>query len=183
MNAYSSEGPAWRLRRNRWQKNAADGISIPQSDPLESCLDDDDHDHDSISLCIGGHNVQSARLHQDSLVKRQAHIMVYSETELQEAEVFALQQNFRSQQWSVNLAARTSLTEAGNVGRRVAVAARDPIPLIELGFVGSDLLALADSGRWVESFVPVGDGNQFIIVAGFLRPFGRVFRQGFVQGQ
>ena len=164
MNTYGSEGPAWQLRGSRWKRAEAD-LPIPQSDPLEGCPEDDDHDPDSISLCIGGHNVQSVRLHQDTLVKRQAHIMVYSETELQEAEVFALQQNFRSQQWNVSLAARSSLTEAGNVGRRVAVAARNPIPLIELGFVGSDMLALADSGRWVESFVPVGDGNQFIIIA------------------
>ena len=142
-------------------------LPIQQSDPLGCCSEDEDDDQDSVSLCIGGHNVQSVRLHQDSLVKRQSHIMIYTETELQEAEVFALQQNFRSQKWNVGLAARSSLTEAGNVGRRVVVAARNPIPLIELGFVGSDMLALADSGRWVESFIPVGDGNQFIIVAGY----------------
>ena len=125
-------------------------------------------DHDPpASLIIAGHNVQSLRVHQDHILARAAHVLVVTETDVPESEVYATRGDFRDAQCQIHFGAKTSLTEAGSVGRRVGIITRLPIQALELAFITSDLVVLADSGRWVERVIPFGTGDKFIIIAGF----------------
>ena len=111
--------------------------------------------------------MSSLRVHQDHIIARATHVLVATETDVPEPEVYATRDDFMGKQCQIHFGAKTTLTEAGTFGRRVAIITRDPIVALDLAILTHDLLVLADSGRWVERTIPIGNGDKFIIIAGY----------------
>ena len=99
-------------------------------------------------------------------------VLVIPESDVQESEIYACKEDFRGHGYQLHFGSRTSLSEAGSQGRRIAMTVKYPTEAYELALLGSDLLALAKSGRWTERLTPVQDGSAFIVVAGLYGFYG-----------
>ena len=130
------------------------------------------------NVWIVAHNVNSintvgiAAVHDDALVHvwPEANIMTRSRAAVKDVFANAAVTLHTSQAVTARTASGLNDKNDGYVAdlqSKLAIAVRQPTQGAELAIDDPDTKVLLDSGRWLETLIPVGRGDRHILVAGF----------------